>query len=298
MSAEPHSNDFAADPAGWLRDAADMADLLLRTMNQPAAAGSAMAQERAAIAGRFDEPAYEHGDVGQHMVEAVALYASRYAAHVVRSVRELADAIDRRAFASLPPVVRSHVEFAARGVWLVEPIVGNPADAAFERVCRMNLDLYVSKCYVRTTLENLGSPDADQAKDDRDQAATEIGNRFSDPEPQLKWGGVGTETKFTIGGFTYAGLTQVTKRFLKTWEHPDVSAEGIYDALSGLSHPSQSFLAEQLEEIELDTHRLVHWDVDADFIIRLASYSHVALMKLIDSLAAFVGREEQPAAEA
>ncbi|MEQ8438763.1 MAG: hypothetical protein RIB65_14815 [Ilumatobacter fluminis] len=292
MTSEPNTGDFASNPAGWLRSAADRADTVLQIMNQPPGDGSPQAVESAAIAGRFDEAEYKYGDVGQHMIEGAAQYAGRYLAHVVRSVRELATAIDGHALLSVPTIVRSHVEFAGRAVWLVEPLEGDPADTAFERVCRMNLDLYVSKCYVRTALETLGSPAAKDAKLAREEAADQIRRRFTDPDPELKWAGVGSEANFSIGGFSYAGLTAVTKRFLKSWDHQDVSADGIYDVLSGFSHPSPSFIDEQLDEVELETHRVVYWDQGLGFTISLASYSHLALFKLTDSVASYMGRQE------
>ena len=57
------------DPAGALREAADAADRLLRSMSEPAGDGSPMHLEREAMTGRFGDD--DHGDLGQRMVDAI-----------------------------------------------------------------------------------------------------------------------------------------------------------------------------------------------------------------------------------
>lgn len=92
-----------------------------------------------------------------------------------------------------------------------------------------------------------------------------------------------------MGGHGYLGISAVTKRFLGSWDGGARGA-GVYDSLSGFSHPSHMFLNELLTWIELEDRKMAIWDVDSEFVLRLAVYSCRALNETTRAIGAYVGR--------
>lgn len=279
------------EPPEALRAAADLADELLGELHHPPIPTSPFADDLIGVKGLYADGS---DDVGQSMIHSVVVHSGRYLAYVSRGVRELATMIDAGAGVSLTPVVRSHVEYAARSWWLVEPLGQQPA-AAQQRAIRLNLDLYTSVCYQRFTLNAARSPDASRARKARIEERDRICLRYSAQPSALTWAGPGAESGFEVSGVKYEALTAVTKRFLDSIPSAAGSPSSAYDALSGYSHPSPLFLQEMLTWVQLPTQTHYHWDVDSKFVAKLASYSEAVCWHAAASLARYVDRWEEVA---
>lgn len=231
--------------------------------------GSGYASSLASI----EKEAPHWGDEGVAIVRRVYWDTAKYSSAVRRHARGIAALVsEREPFLSPWPVLRAQLEFAGRMAWILEPFdvdeSGEPMGIpARRRAGRYFLDALASACYRRKALAEMKSRHKTSAKREREHLHAEVVRLF---ETACTWEQPGSELTWSIDGDRYASLARGAQLYAR---HLQPGLDGLYDALSGYSHPSIRFLDEGLDEDRVEDWRFLHWRIEPEIVAKQVHYA-------------------------
>lgn len=220
----------------------------------------------------------ETSGLGMRVGMGGAKYVDAMAQHI-QSISSLLDA--RRIVLSIWPIVRAELEIAGRVAWFLEPGTPPALITAKQRLARYMMDLLASLCRERYTAERTRKRAlARDFKRERDGVRTHLERLF--PCTNTEWKKLDDEKKWNVGGESYLPVGRGANEFCRA--HLG-GARGLYDLLSGLSHPSLVALDKQSEDVNLGERILktyvsdretIEWPVQLACLALYKSAYHVA----------------------
>ena len=145
------------------------------------------------------------------------------------------------------PLVRSTLEYCNRIVWVLDHRPHVTPKMRFARVLLEELLSAEEKCKAASHLGGKGSQAHRESREERADARRRA--RVFDPDAVV----TGSPKEWTIAGERLLSPTESAVNFGEMWGDPRL-AEGIYDALSGYSHPT--LLALEFYELVEGEHAL------------------------------------------
>lgn len=208
-----------------------------------------------------------HSTIPEGALELVARdslgYLSMAGRHCLAVSRLLAG---REIFVSLMPLLRAQLETYGRIAWFLEPAdeAGNRI-LPYRRVARHHMDVLASLCRRRYSASRRG----DRAsvvkllKQERDAARRRTLELF--PTAQLDWSEPGDEGQWHCGDDDYLGLGGGAALFNRVVE---AKANGHYDSLSDLTHPSIITARQLTRENQQNGYVSYDWHLDIEDVAR------------------------------